>query len=433
MKNKRFFTISLLALIGLIFTFEGSSTVFAETTDNNKAVLENDYIGPGYYDETVNTNKFKTDQSRSASTSNFLDTIKSGAISGWKKYQILPSVTAAQAILESDWGRSGLATTGNNLFGIKGRYNGQYVLYPTKEYINGNWVTVNAEFRKYPNWATSVENHGEFFHQNSRYSNLIGVTDYKKVANLLQQDGYATDPAYPSKLINLVEANGLQSWDEEAFSGGVPNNLADNDIIRIKPTASKWSKKTQTKDAPFDTVDKSVRFKVLQRSGVLLNIQTLDESYGGWIYDWDANLVSKTSTKAGQVIKFTDTASAWSKRIQEKNAPVSAEDKGKYFEVLQRSEYMLNIQAVDGSFGGWIYDWDARVIAPTAAKVNDKVVFKTSAKRWYKRTDTFEASVDTKDRGTTFVVLRRDGNKLNIQATDKSYGGWVYDWDMDIK
>lgn len=212
-----------------------------------------------------------------------------------------------------------------------------------------------------------------------------------------------------------------------------PNDLKAEDIIRIKPTASKWNKKTQTKDAPFDSVDKSLRFKVLKRDGILLNIQTLNETYGGWIYDWDANLVSKTSAKENNIIKFTDSASAWSKRIQEKNAAVTVEDKGKYYKVLSRAGYMLNIQVVDGSYGGWIYDWDARIIAPTTVGVNANVVFKTSAKKWYKRTETFNASVDAKDRSTTFTVLMRNGNMLNIQAIDKSYGGWAYDWDIQIK
>lgn len=211
------------------------------------------------------------------------------------------------------------------------------------------------------------------------------------------------------------------------------NDLKAEDIIRIKATASKWSKKTQTQDAPFDSVDKSIRFKVLKRDGVLLNIQALDESYGGWIYDWDADLVNKTSTKANQVIKFTDSASSWYKKAQEKNASVTTDDKGMYYKVLSRADYMLNIEAVDGTYGGWIYDWDARVIAPTTIKVNDNVIFKTSAKKWNKRTDTSNAVVDSKDRSTTFVVLRRDVNMLNIQATDKSYGGWVYDWDMQLK
>jgi len=56
-------------------------------------------------------------------------------------------------------------------------------------------------------------------------------------------------------------------------------------------------------------------------------------------------------------------------------------------------------------------------------KANDNVVFKTSAKEWNKRTDILKAIVDSKYRSTNFVVLRRDGNMLNVQAADKSYSG----------
>lgn len=50
---------------------------------------------------------------------------------------------------------------------------------------------------------------------------MLGVKDYKKVAQLLQQDGYATDPNYASKIISIIETNNLQSWDQEAFSSNI--------------------------------------------------------------------------------------------------------------------------------------------------------------------------------------------------------------------
>ena len=69
----------------------------------------------------------------------FIDQVKDGAIRGWEKYQILPSLTIAQACLESGFGTSELAKKGNNLFGIKGDYNGNSITIKTKEYINGKW------------------------------------------------------------------------------------------------------------------------------------------------------------------------------------------------------------------------------------------------------------------------------------------------------
>ncbi|MBA1394376.1 mannosyl-glycoprotein endo-beta-N-acetylglucosamidase, partial [Lactobacillus sp. XV13L] len=151
------------------------------------------------------------------SKADFLSQIKAGALNGWQQYHILPSITGAQAILESGWGNSQLAQTYNNLFGIKGSYNGQSVVLPSGEEINGNNVTIDAQFRAYNSWAESINDHGLFLNNNSRYQNLLGVSDYRQVAQLLQQDGYATASTYAQSLINIIESNNLQSWDQEVL------------------------------------------------------------------------------------------------------------------------------------------------------------------------------------------------------------------------
>lgn len=149
----------------------------------------------------------------------FFAAIKPGAIASWSK-GVLPSVTAAQAAIESAWGSSALAQPpNNNLFGIKGSYNGQFVWFPTREYY-GYWTTINAAFRKYPNWSASVLDHASFFVDNSRYHNLLYVRDYATFATLVQRDGYATAPNYASSIIATIQANGLAAWDQEAFKTG---------------------------------------------------------------------------------------------------------------------------------------------------------------------------------------------------------------------
>nr|WP_262350328.1 glucosaminidase domain-containing protein [Limosilactobacillus fermentum] len=149
-------------------------------------------------------------------SSQFLLKIYQATLDGWKEYGVLPSVTAAQAILESGWGQSALATEANNLFGIKGSYNGQYVIMSTAEYGSGGYYYVNAEFRKYPSFYESVVDHGYFLYSNSRYSNLLHQTSYATVTSLLQSDGYATSPKYASSLNNVITTYGLQSWDTAA-------------------------------------------------------------------------------------------------------------------------------------------------------------------------------------------------------------------------
>jgi hypothetical protein len=145
----------------------------------------------------------------------FLANIKPMVIEDMKRSGILASVTAAQAFIESNKGNSGLATKGNNLFGIKGEYNGQSVNMETTEYVNGIPIRVHANFRKYPSWAESIADHSAMFNRMKRYANLRNLTNYKLACQLLQKDGYATSPTYANTLINCIETYQLYKWDEE--------------------------------------------------------------------------------------------------------------------------------------------------------------------------------------------------------------------------
>ena len=167
--------------------------------------------------------------SSNAKSQNFIESVAQGAINGWTKYGVLPSVTVAQAILESGWGQSALSTQAHNLFGIKGSYNGQYVTMQTREVYNGQSYYIYDNFRKYANNSESVEDHGNFLYSNSRYANLLGDQSYASVARKLQSDGYATDPSYASSLIKLVEMYNLTQLDNIAFSSKQPviNNKND--------------------------------------------------------------------------------------------------------------------------------------------------------------------------------------------------------------
>lgn len=160
--------------------------------------------------------------------SDFINTIGLMASENMKKTGILASLTIAQAILESGWGESALAAAPNyNLFGIKGDYNGDYCTFPTSEYINGQWVRVNANFRKYPSWAESLADHSDLFLRWDRYSNLRGCTDYRLACRYVREDGYATDPSYTDKLINIIEANNLTRFDG-ATGGSTSSSVSSN-------------------------------------------------------------------------------------------------------------------------------------------------------------------------------------------------------------
>lgn len=143
----------------------------------------------------------------------FFAKIKNDVITDMKESGILASLTAAQGFCESAHGSSGLTQKANNLFGMKGSYNGQYVTMKTKEFVNGKYITVDAAFRKYPDWLSSIKDHSALFNRLARYKNLRGLRDYKLACTYVQQDGYATSPSYASTLINIIEKYKLYEWD----------------------------------------------------------------------------------------------------------------------------------------------------------------------------------------------------------------------------
>ena len=183
--------------------------------DSSKiAVLTNSSVTTSSYQEADDTSQINQNQRQ------FLSAIKQGAMDGANE-GILPSITAAQAILESGWGSSQLAKApNNNLFGIKDSedWHGAIVTVPTQEYLNGDYITVNAAFRKYASWNDSVVDHAKFFTstewRKDNYRKVVNETDYRITAQELKNAGYATDPSYAGKLIRLIETYKLYEWDE---------------------------------------------------------------------------------------------------------------------------------------------------------------------------------------------------------------------------
>lgn len=195
--------------------------------------------------------------------SNFLNNIRQGSFTTFHKYKILPSITAAQAILESNWGKSQLAKECRNLFGIKAddSWEGKKKAFQTKEYDkNGNAITVMAYFRKYNSYEESLNDHGKFFHINKRYVNIIGIVDYKEQAKSIQKAGYATDPHYANKLVQLIKQNNLQNWDKEILSSPT-NTQQTNQFIHIVKKGETINQIAQKYNIPTQEIIKNNQLK----------------------------------------------------------------------------------------------------------------------------------------------------------------------------
>ena len=147
----------------------------------------------------------------------FISVIAQAAQQSQQATGVPAAVTIAQAILESDWGKSLLATEGSNYFGIKALNRAGpagVVDMDTWEVINGNDTVVNAAFKAYHNVFESVSDHGNFLRDNPRYAAAFQVAgDPREFARRINAAGYATDPSYSAKLIGLMDKYNLYRYD----------------------------------------------------------------------------------------------------------------------------------------------------------------------------------------------------------------------------
>ena len=172
----------------------------------------------------------------------FFEKIKPMVIKDMQETGILASLTAAQAFIESGKGNSGLTQKANNLFGVKGEYNGQSVTMPTTEYYNGVKCKVDAKFRKYPSWQESINDHSAMFNRMARYKNLRGCKDYRQACINVKNDGYATSPTYTQTLINTIEKYHLYEWDKEVLGPKYTVDTNKPSTINDTPTLKKGDK-----------------------------------------------------------------------------------------------------------------------------------------------------------------------------------------------
>ena len=184
----------------------------------------------------VNVQADTVQYSSASSQQQFINQIAPHAQSVANANDLYASVMMAQAILESAWGQSTLAQAPNyNLFGIKGSYNGQTVYMNTLEFLNGQWVTKNEPFRRYPSYAESFMDNartlrtvsfqsGVYYYAGAWKSNTTSYRD----ATAWLTGRYATDPNYATSLNRIIETYGLTQYDTP--SNGTPSTVIGGGI-----------------------------------------------------------------------------------------------------------------------------------------------------------------------------------------------------------
>lgn len=144
---------------------------------------------------------------------------------------ILASVTAAQSILESGYGKSELALQALNLGGMKAELSGNtwasawdgrvYIKDTAEQREDGSYYTVTAAFRAYTSVAAYLADHSAYLAgaragDGLRYAGVVGCRDYRRAFEIIKAGGYATSKDYVNNLCNVVDRWNLTRFDRAA-------------------------------------------------------------------------------------------------------------------------------------------------------------------------------------------------------------------------
>ncbi len=175
---------------------------------------------------------FSSDNPTRSPQTVYIDRYAALAVEEMYRSGVPASITLAQGLLESRYGQSELAVKGNNHFGIKcHNWKGKKMYHDDDR--DGEC------FRVYASPEESFRDHSDFLRYRDRYKFLFDLepTDYEGWAHGLRKAGYATDPAYPKKLIRLIEDYELHQYDSKPSSWGHSSGRPEspNAIEQAKP------------------------------------------------------------------------------------------------------------------------------------------------------------------------------------------------------
>lgn len=206
----------------------------------------------------------------------YINKYKDLAISEMERTGIPASIKLAQALLESGAGKSTLAREAKNHFGIKcnGGWTGDTYHHKDDDYKNGKLI--KSCFRKFNNVSESFYEHSEFLKGQKRYAFLFHLSnkDYHGWAHGLKKAGYATDKAYPTKLINLIDKYQLFLYDDGPVSEEVlastempdPVILAEHTVPAESASRSGTSSRRSSSRTSRTKSNRSTRHRSSRRS-----------------------------------------------------------------------------------------------------------------------------------------------------------------------
>lgn len=190
------------------------------------------------------------------------------------------SITLAQGMLESGNGQSELAVKANNHFGIK-----CHDWKGAKTYYNDD--RRGECFRKYKDVEDSFRDHSDFLRYRDRYKFLFefDVTDYKSWAYGLKKAGYATDPAYPQKLIRLIEEYDLDQFDKKTSS--IHRQVKQSEETPLETPLQLETPKPLSREKGGSLYSLSLSRQLYSQNGVPFVYSAEGETYAGLAKSYD--------------------------------------------------------------------------------------------------------------------------------------------------
>lgn len=249
------------------------------------------YKGTVIVAPTVSAKGLQATSLKSMSEAEIIAKVGSLFTADQKKTGVLASVSLAQFLIESAYGKSELAQNANNCFGMKQNLSGNtwagstwdgISVYnkTTKEYTNGAYIDLVRPFRKYACIEDSIEDHSAYLlgakNGNAfRYAGLKGETDYRKAITIIKNGGYATSPTYIETICGVIEKWDLTKYDVTVNTNTSPSISVDT------PTNSKFivgdeiklvagAKYTSGKIIPTWVLQSKLYFRGITKKGYII-------------------------------------------------------------------------------------------------------------------------------------------------------------------
>jgi flagellar protein FlgJ len=168
----------------------------------------------------------------SGAPADFVAALWPHAANAARRLGTLPGVLVAQAALETGWGRSvprnQHGKSSFNLFGIKADrdWQGPRAVVTTLEFVDGVPEQRREPFRMYKNVAEAFDDYVALLESRPRYAEALRARTPSEYAEALQRGGYATDPDYARKVLDIL-ARGLPGRADQVIDGGADSEAGD--------------------------------------------------------------------------------------------------------------------------------------------------------------------------------------------------------------